>query len=113
MPTCFSSGKHGHKANVSPERRQVEGQTSIKRIVVPCVVAPKYIEGYVGEQKCRMLLDSGADGSVVHPSVVKPNQWLGKKFKVKGVHGNVVESPLARVWLHTGDYSISLVVVAI
>ena len=36
-----------------------------------------------------------------------------KKIKVKGVHGNVVESPLARVWLHTSDYSIPLVVVAI
>ena len=36
-----------------------------------------------------------------------------KKIKVKGVHGNVMESPLARVWLHTGDYSIPLVVVAI
>ena len=45
--------------------------------------------------------------AVVHPSVVKPNEWLGKKFKVKGVHGNVVESPLS------GDYSIPLVVVAI
>ena len=59
------------------------------------------------------VLDNGADRSVVHPSVVEPNEWLGKKIKVKGVHGNVVESPLARVWLHTGDYSICLVVVAI
>ena len=112
VPTCFGCGKHGHKVNVCPERKQA-GQANIKRIVAPYLIPPKYIEGYVGEQKYRMLLDSGADRSVVRPSVVKPNEWLGRTITVKGVHGDRVESPLARAWLHTGSYSIPLTVVAI
>ena len=27
--------------------------------------------------------------SVVHPSVVEPNEWLRKKIKVKGIHGDL------------------------
>ena len=32
-----------------------------------------------------MMLDSGADRSVVHPSVVKHTEWLGKNIIVRGV----------------------------
>ena len=81
VPTCFGCGKRGHKVFECPEKKS-EGQTKVKRIVTPSVIAPKYINGRVGEHECRMLLDSGADKSVVHPSVVSPDEWLGKTMKV-------------------------------
>ena len=39
VPTCFGCGKHGHKVNVCPERKQA-GQANIKRIVAPYLIAP-------------------------------------------------------------------------
>ena len=57
-----------------------------------------------------MLLDSGADCSVVHPSIVEPCEWLGKHIILKGVNGIPLKSALAKIWIHTGQYGIPLVV---
>ena len=111
VPTCFTCGKKGHKSVYCPERRQKEGQSQVSHVITPFLIAPKYIQGHVGKLECKMMLDSGADRSVVHRSVVEQTEWLGKYIIVRGVvWSSPIQSRLAKIWIYTGDYSIPLVV---
>ena len=110
VATCFMCGKRGHKSNYCPGKKNGEGQPQVSRVITPCPIGPKYIEYRIGKNACKMLLDSGAGWSVVHPSVVKPQEWLEQHITVRGVDGTPIMSPLATVWVNTGEYSIHLVV---
>jgi hypothetical protein len=57
----------------------------------------------VGKKPFTMLLDSGADHSVVHPKVVQPHEWLGRCTSVKGVGGIAQQAPLAKVYLYVSQ----------
>ena len=57
-----------------------------------------------------MMLDSGADRSVLHPSVVEHTEWLGKYIIMRGVDGVPIQSRLEKIWIYMGEYSIHLVV---
>ena len=41
---------------------------------------------------------------------MEPQEWLEQHITVRGVDGTPITSPLAKVWLYTGEYSIPLVV---
>ena len=84
--------KKGHKSVYCPERRQIEGQSQVSHVITPCPIAPKYIQGCVGKHECKMMLDSGADQSVVHPSVVDHTERLGKYIIMRGVDGVPIQS---------------------
>ena len=90
-------GKKGHKSYNCPDKKAGNGHSHISRVITPCPIAPKYIEGRVGKYKCRMLLDSGADRSVVHPSIVESCEWIGKHVMIKGVNGVPMKCPLAEI----------------
>ena len=62
-------------------------EAQVKRVVTPGIIAPKYVDGCVGKKPFTMLLDSGADHSVVHPRVVQPHEWLGRCIQLRGVGG--------------------------
>ena len=48
-------------------------------------------EGRVKNQ-CKMLLDSGADSSVIRPSVIYLCEWLGQHITLKGVFSESMNS---------------------
>ena len=53
-----------------------------------------------------MLLDSGANVTVVAARLVEPEQYLPETIQMTGVYGIQVSHPKAKIWLHVGSFSI-------
>jgi len=45
----------GHKSYVCPDKKPSDS-AQVKRVVTPCVIAPKYLERYVENQQLRELV---------------------------------------------------------
>ena len=103
VPTCYSCGKKGHKRPECPDHR-------IGRVVSPVRQAALRVDGHVGEHECQMTIDTGAQKTVVKADLVKPEEYIGDSIRLLGFDGGAVTVPLAKVWLHIGEYVIKHVV---
>ena len=102
VPTCYSCGKKGHKRPECPNK--------VARVVSPVRRASLRVDGCVGEHECQMTIDTGAQKTVVKADLVKPEEYTGKSIRLLGFDGGAVTVPLAKVWLHIGEYAIQHVV---
>ena len=84
--TCFACGKKDHKVNSCPSWK-VDQATHINGIVTPCETPPEMVKGLVGKIDTQMLLDTGANRSVVHSKFVTKYEYLGKHCKGQRVQG--------------------------
>ena len=67
--------------------------------MTPTPKEPKIVYGKVGYIPCNMLLDSGANKTVVTDKLVKPDQYLPDKVQMTGVNGVIVARSKAKIWL--------------
>ena len=114
IPTCFSCQEKGHKSNECPKNRQKQTKSAQVRVVVtPTPKQPKLVKGRVGSNTCNMLLDSGANVTVVAARLVEVEQYLPETIQMTGVNGIQVSHPKAKIWLHVGSFSIPHVVAVV
>ena len=57
------------------------------------------LEGRLGSHHCTVLLDTGADTSVVAADLVPETALTGEYFRIAGVHSVNKEAPLARLMI--------------
>ena len=85
---CFTCGKEGHKSPQCPQGIKVEkggGEEakapvkSLKRVGGDKGKSKKKMDGLVNGRKVRILLDSGADITIVQESMVSPEHLIGEK----------------------------------
>ena len=69
------------------------------------------MKGMVGKIDTQMLLDTGADRSIVHSKFVAKHEYLEKTAKVRRFRGEAKSTPMAHVWIHVGEFSIPATVV--
>ena len=74
-------GKQGHKVADCKEKK--DAQVKLGRLIRPNEFPPMKFEGKIGKYKAQMLLDSGADSSVVPPRLVEESEYMGKLWKRK------------------------------
>ena len=60
-----------------------------------------------------MLLDSGANVTVVAARLVELEQYVPETIQMTGVNGIQVSHPKAKIWLHVGSFSIPHVVAVV
>ena len=106
QPTCFLCGIRGHKANECPNKNKYkenkDEKAQVRRVVIPNPLPPQVVQGKIGYHCCSMLLDSGADITVVDSKFVNPKQYTKSHITVTGVHGESQSRQLAEVWVHVG-----------
>ena len=71
-----------------------------------------YVSGKVGDSECqKMVVDSGAAMSSVHPDFVPKALYTGDHTTIKMADGTPRKCPLAKVWFHLGEHPVQKVVV--
>ena len=100
VPTCYSCGEKGHKKPDCPK--------SVRRLRSPQPkVSSLYVSGKIGDVECsKMVIDSGATQTTVHPNLVPKALYTEDSIIVQLADGSPKECPLAKVWLHLGERSI-------
>ena len=83
------------------------------RIQIPTGGSCPRVEGKIGKVPCSMLIDTGAEKTVVSAELVQPEQYLGETIPLTGFDGRKVHAPIAKVWIKVGEYGISAEVVAV
>ena len=53
-----------------------------------------------------MLVDTGAEKTMVSAELVQPEQYLGKTIPLIGFDGWKMQAPIAKVWIKMGEYAI-------
>ena len=73
VPTCFNCQEKGHKASNCPTKakRAQDKPAQVKVVNTPSSIMPKY---KIGANRCKMLLDSGANLSLVDARFVREDQ---------------------------------------
>ena len=110
QPICFVCQEKGHKANECPKKKkngQKYKQIQVRKVMTPSPLNPKILTGKVGSAQCKMLLDTGANVTVVSDRLVKNDQYLDQDIQMTGVNGITMFHPKARVWIHVGSFTIS------
>lgn len=97
-PTCFLCGKKGHKRPDCPNR--------VGRVITPTRKESLKVDGRIGGHDCSMTIDTGAQQTVVHASLVEDHEYTGETIRLMGYNGHTTENPMASVWVHVGEYSI-------
>lgn len=85
-----------------------EQPAKINQVVTPCRIPPKVILGRVGKMETELLLDTGADRSIIHSKFVSPGDYTNNVARVKGYRGDAIEIPEARIWIHVKNYSVRI-----
>ena len=98
VPVCFQCGQRGHKRPGCPNK--------IARIQIPTGGPCPKVEGKIGKVPCSMLVDTGAEKTVVSAKLVQPEQHLGKTIPSIGFDGGKMHAPIAKVWIKVGEYGI-------
>lgn len=100
VPTCYSCGEKGHKKPDCPK--------SVRRLCPPKPdVSSLYVKGKIGDIECsKMVIDSGATQTTVHPDLVPKALYTGDSILVHLADGLPMECPLANVYLHLGEHSV-------
>ena len=100
VPICYSCVVKGHKKPDCPKR--------VRRLRSPQPkVSSLYVKGKIGDVECsKMVIDSGATQTTVHPNLVPKAQYTGDSILVHLADGSPMECPLAKVCLHLGDRSV-------
>ena len=105
VPVCFQCGQRGHK--------RPDCSNKIARIQIPTGGSCPRVEGKIGRVPCSMLVDTGAEKTVVSAELVQPEQYLGKTIPLTGFDGRKMHAPIAKVWIKVGEYGISAEVAVI
>ena len=53
-----------------------------------------------------MLVDTGAEKTMVSAELVQPEQYLGKTIPLTGFDGRKMHAPIAKVWIKMWEYGI-------
>ena len=84
VPTCFNCQEKGHKANNCPKAKRAQDKPAqVKVVNTPSSIMPKY---KIGANRCKMLLDSGANLSLVDARFVREDQYGDQVVEVRGVN---------------------------
>ena len=106
-----------HKANECPNKNKYkenkDEKARVRRVVIPNPLPPQVVQGKVECHCCSVLLDSGADITVVESKLVNPKQYTKSHITVTGVHGESQSKEVAEVWVHVDDLSIQLKVAVV
>ena len=86
---CFGCGKRGYKVADCKEKK--DAQVKVGRLICPNEFRPMKFVGKIGKYQAQMLLDSGADSSVVPPRLVEESEYLGKYVEATGLGGSLRE----------------------
>ena len=83
-----------------------ECPNKIARIQIPTGGSCPRVEGKIGKVPCSMLVDTGAEKTMVSAELVQPERYLGKTIPLTGFNGRKMHAPIAKVWIKVGEYGI-------
>ena len=98
MSVCFQCGQRGHKRPDCPNNSA--------RIEIPAGDFFPKLEGKIEKVPSSMLVDTGAEKTMVSAELVQPEQYLGKTIPLRGFDGRKMHAPIAKVWIKVGEYGI-------
>ena len=105
---CYNCKEYGHISARCPKKVMMI-EESMTATFDSKNNKPNMIEGQIeGVVYKDMLLDSGADGTVVHRRVVPKDAYTGKRRWAVGVTGKPKECPTARVKFQFGEHETTL-----
>ena len=109
VPTCFNCQEKRHQANNCPKAKRAQDKPAqVKVVIPPSSIKPKYVEGKIGANRCKILLDSGANLYLVDARFVRENQYVDQVVEVRGVNGIQAPRSKAKVWIHVDHFSLPL-----
>ena len=94
---CYNCGEPGHKRPNCPHK--VNMVTTFNKVTLLS------LEGAIGNHKCMLTLDSGAQITVVNKSLVTEDEYTGESIKLTGIGGYVTIAKLAVVKICTENFS--------
>ncbi len=103
-PQCFNCHQWGHKSQECPQKSCSVICSPLTQQSVPWHIS----RCKIGVHVCNLVLDSGADTTVIAADLVPVASYTGETLRIAGVHSIGVEVPLARVKIMIGNQKIWL-----
>ena len=107
---CFNCRKVGHKANVCPDRKvpvKTERAYHLEKAESKRHGnSDKAMQGKICHLDASILVDTGADVSVIREGLVCPQHMTGAKVSVRGFGSEETTYPTAKVTVELGPLSI-------
>ena len=94
---CYNCGKPGHKRPYCPQ--------NVNRVASYNKINLLSLQGAVGNNKCILTLDSGAQITVVNGSLVNNDEYTGESIKLIRIGGHVTIAKLAVVKFKTEKFT--------
>ena len=101
----YNCGKPGNKRPYCPQK--------VNRVATYNKINLLSLEGAVGNNKCMLTLDSGAQITVVNGSLVNDDKYTGESIELIGIGGQVTITKLAVVKIKTEKFTFPQKVVVI
>ena len=114
VPTCFTCGIKGHKADTWPNRSSKQAKrgndkvAQVNRVVSRGRTAPTILLGKVNSMECPIYIDSGAQVSIIDCLLVKDDQILDENISIVYADGKPKDRKMASVWVHVDSFSIPI-----